>query len=163
MQTLVATELFNRAGRWYLMDDGGVCYTYLESPQVRQSAGRLVLSAHLSSRLGQRVGDNCLGARFSSNVTLSGHLRGAEHQLVLDDLRIDHVDDESTRNALDLALQLDPRMLPRSTTIDISDYLQSEVKSAAGVAVRMEQFRILNIGTQTDAIVVQFEASLTTP
>ena len=161
MQSLVTTELFNRNGRWYLIDDGGICFTYLESPHVRFNTGRLVLTAHLSALLGQRVGENCLGARFSSNVTLSGRLRGADHQLILEDIRIDHVDDESTRNALNLALQLNPDALPRSTSIDLSDYLQTEVKSAAGVSLHMDQFRISTISTDANAIVIQFEVSLT--
>ncbi|MDB6083722.1 MAG: hypothetical protein JWN43_1603 [Gammaproteobacteria bacterium] len=42
VQNLVAEQLFNRNGRWYLIDDGGICYTYLESPRVRVVLDRLV-------------------------------------------------------------------------------------------------------------------------
>jgi len=45
VQSLVADQLFNRDGRWYLIDDEGVCYTYLESPHVRIASDRLVLKA----------------------------------------------------------------------------------------------------------------------
>src|SRR5216684_2568885 len=107
IQTLVVEQLFNRAGRWYLSDDGG-CYAYLESPHTQLEADRLVLHAHLSSRLGQRMGNDCVGANFASQVTLSGKLHGSGHLLILDDIRIDRVDDESTRSALNLALQVDP-------------------------------------------------------
>jgi len=44
-------------------------------------------------------GDGCVGADFASNVTLSGKLHGSGHFLILDDIRIDRVDDESARNA----------------------------------------------------------------
>ena len=71
VQSLVAEQLFNREGRWYLIDDEGVCYTYLESPHVRLASDRLVLKAHMVSRLGQRFGNNCIGADFASNVTVS--------------------------------------------------------------------------------------------
>src|SRR5476649_2371253 len=91
VQSLIADQLFNRAGRWYLIDDGGVCYTYLESPHTRLGIDRLILNAHLSARLGQRIGNNCAGADFASNVTLSGKLHAAEHKLILDDIRIDRV------------------------------------------------------------------------
>src|ERR1700675_1062042 len=111
VQTLVVEQLFNRAGRWYLIDDGG-CYTYLESPHTHLALDRLVLHAHLSSRLGQRMGKDCVGADFASNVTLSGKLHGSGHFLILDEIRIDHVDDESTRSALNLALQVDPQIMP---------------------------------------------------
>ena len=43
MQTLVVEQLFDRKGRWYLSDDDGICYTYLEAPHVRLTSGRLVL------------------------------------------------------------------------------------------------------------------------
>ncbi len=103
VQTLVVQQLFDRAGRWYLIDDGG-CYTYLESPHTQLAAERLVLHAHLSSRLGQTIGNMCAGADFASNITLSGKLHGGGHLLILDDIRIDRVDDESTRSALNLAM-----------------------------------------------------------
>src|ERR1039458_10019816 len=56
VQTLVLEQLFDRAGRWYLIDDGD-CYTYLESPHTHIALDRLVLHAHLSSRFGQRMGN----------------------------------------------------------------------------------------------------------
>ena len=122
-----------------------------------------MLAAHLSSFLGQRMGDNCLGARFSSDITLSGRVRSTEHQLILEDIRIDRVADESTRNALTLALQLDPQALPRSAALDLTEYLQTEVNAAGGIALRLDQIRILSAALQSNAIVIQFEMNLTAP
>jgi hypothetical protein len=163
VQTLIAEQLFNRGGRWYLIDDGGVCYTYLESPRARLVAERLVLNAHLSSRLGQRIGNSCAGADLASNVTLSGKLRGAEHKLILDDIRIDRVDDETTRTALDLALQLAPQSIPRSATIDLLELVGKQAPAAGGSAPHIDQFHILNITTRADAVVIQFDVSLSAP
>lgn len=163
VQTMVAEQLFARGGRWYLIDDDGVCYTYLEAPHMRLEADRLVLHAHLSSRLGQRIGNNCAGADFSSNVTLSGKLHGSEHKLILDDIRIDHVDDESTRNALNLALQLDPQLLPRAASIDVFEFIRKEVVADNGSSVQLDQLRILNITTRTDAVIIQFDLGLSAP
>lgn len=162
VQTLVLQQLFNRAGRWYLIDDGG-CYTYLESPQTRLAVDRLVLRAHLSSRLGQRMGKDCVGADFASNVTLSGKLRGNGHVLILDDIRIDRVDDESTRSALNLALQMDPQLVPRSANIDVSDFFRKDVIPAGGSPARLDEVRIVNITTRADAVVIQFNLSLSGP
>lgn len=163
LQTLVAEQLFNRAGRWYLIDDGGVCYTYLESPHTRLESERLVLNAHLSSRLGQRVGNDCLGADFASNVTLSARLRSSEHKLILDDIRIDRVEDESTRDALNLALRLAPQTLPRSASIDLLDLVRKQAVTNGVLPLHFDQFRIVNIATRPDAIVIQFDLSLSTP
>jgi hypothetical protein len=163
VQTLIAEQLFNRDGRWYLIDDGGVCYTYLESPHAHLALDRVVLNAHLSSKLGQRIGNTCAGADFASNVTLSGKLRGTEHKLILDDIRIDRVDDESTRSALDLALQLAPQAMPRSASIDVLDLIGKQALATGGSPVHMDQFHIVNLSTRPEAVVIQFDVSLSAP
>ena len=162
VQTLVFEQLFNRAGRWYLIDDGE-CYTYLESPHTHIALGRLVLHARLSSRFGQRMGNGCVGADFASNVTLSGKLHGSGHFLILDDIRIDRVDDESARNALNLALQVDPQLIPRAANIDISEFVRKDVIAAGGSSARLDEFRIVNITTRPDSIAIQFALSMSVP
>ena len=162
VQTLVLEQLFNRAGRWYLIDNGD-CYSYLESPHTHIALDRLVLRAHLSSRFGQRMGSGCVGADFASNVTLSGKLHGSGHFLILDDIRIDRVDDELARNALNLALQVDPQLIPRAANIDVSEFVRKDVIAAGGSSARLDEFRIVNITTRPDSIVIQFDLSLSVP
>jgi hypothetical protein len=162
VQTLVVEQLFDRAGRWYLIDDGD-CYSYLESPHTHLALDRLVLRAHLSSRLGQRIGNGCVGADFASNVTLSGKLHGSGHFLILDDIRIDRVDDESARNALTLALQVNPQLMPRAANIDVSEFVRKDVIAAGGSSARLDEFRIVNITTRPNSIVIQFDLSLSVP
>jgi hypothetical protein len=162
VQTLVLEQLFIRAGRWYLIDDGD-CYTYLESPHTHLALDRLVLRAHLSSRLGQRIGNGCVGADFASNVTLSGKLHGSGHFLILDDIRIDRVDDESARNALTLALQVNPQLMPRAANIDVSEFVRKDVIAAGGSSTHLDEFRIVNITTRPDSIAIQFELSFSVP
>jgi hypothetical protein len=162
VQTLVVEQLFARGGRWYLIDDGG-CRTYLASPHTHLVVDRLVLQAHLSSRLGQSMGKGCVGADFSSNVTLSGKLRGSGQMLILDDIRIDHIDDESTRSALNLALQIDPQALPRTANIDLAEFIKSNVIAAGGSSARLDEFRIVSITTRPDSVVIHFDLSLSVP
>ena len=162
VQTLVVEQLFNRAGRWYLTDDGG-CYTYLESPHTHLALDRLVLHAHLSSRLGQRMGKDCVGADFASNVTLSGKLHGSGHFLILDDIRIDRVDDEAARNALNLAVQVAPDSIPRTARIDVLESLRRQAFTAGGFAVHVDQIHIASITTRNDTLVIQFDLNLSAP
>jgi len=162
LQTLIVEQLFGRSGRWYLTDDGG-CYAYLAFPQTDLVRGRLVLRARLTARLGQRIGTDCEGADFSSSVALSGKLHGSGHLLTLDDIRIDRVDDESTRNALDLALQIDPQIIPRGANLDVSEFVRHEIVAAGGARTRLDGFRILRIATRADAVVVQFDVRLSVP
>jgi hypothetical protein len=163
VQSLVADQLFNRDGRWYLIDDAGVCYTYLESPHVRLASDRLVLKAHMVSRLGQRFGGNCVGADLASNVTVSGKVRGSDHQLILDDIRIDRVDDESARNALNLALQIAPDSIPRTAQIDVLEALRRQAFTAGAFAVHVDQIHIANITARNDTLVIQFDLNLSAP
>jgi len=163
VQTLVAEQLFNREGRWYLIDDEGVCYTYLESPHVRVASDRLVLKAHMVSRLGQRFGNNCIGADFNTNVTVSGKVRGSDHHLILDDIRVDRVDDEAARNALNLAVQVDPDSIPRTARIDVQESLRKQAFTAGSFAVRVDQIHIASIATRNDTLVIQFDLSMSAP
>ena len=163
VQSLVADQLFNRDGRWYLIDDEGVCYTYLESPHVRLASDRLVLKAHMVSRLGQRFGGNCVGADLASNVTVSGKVRGTDHQLILDDIRIDRVDDEAARNALNLAVQVAPDSIPRTARIDVLEPLRRQAFTSGGFAVHVDQIHIANITTRNDTLVIQFDLNLSAP
>ena len=163
IESLIAGQLFNKGGRWYLIDDGGICYAYLQSPHTRLEGDRLVMNARLTSRLGQRVGDACVGANFASNVTLSGKLRATDRKLVLDDIRIDHVEDEATRSALTLALQIAPQAMPRTASIDVVDLLQRQVVSSGGLPVRIERLHILGLATQSDAVSIQVDMNLSTP
>jgi hypothetical protein len=163
VQTLVADQLFDRKGRWYLTDDEGVCYTYLESPHVRLASDRLVLKAHMVSRLGQRFGNNCVGADLASDVTVSGKIRGSGHQLMLDDIRIDRIEDEAVRNALNLALQVNPDSIPRTARIDVLESLRKQPFTAGSFAVHVDEFHIASITTRNDTLVIQFDMSLSAP
>jgi hypothetical protein len=109
------------------------------------------------------MGNDCVGADFASNVTLSGKLHGSGHFLILDDIRIDRVDDESTRSALNLALQVDPQVMPRAAKIDVYEFVRKDVIAAGGAAARLDDFRIVNITTQADAVVIHFDLSLGVP
>jgi hypothetical protein len=100
---------------------------------------------------------------LASNITLSGKLRGTEHKLILDDIRIDRVDDETTRNALDLALQLAPQAIPRSASIDLLELMGKQAPAAGSSPLHIDQFHILNITTRSDAVVIQFDVGLSAP
>jgi hypothetical protein len=163
VQTLVADQLFDRKGRWYLTDDEGICYTYLESPRVRLASDRLVLKAHMVSRLGQRFGNNCVGTDLASDVTVSGKIRGSGHQLMLDDIRIDRIEDETVRNALNLALQVNPDSIPRTARIDVLESLRKQPFTAGGFAVHVDEFHIASITTRNDTLVIQFDLNLSAP
>ncbi len=162
IQKTVAEQLFNQQGRWYLVDNGP-CFAYFDHPKTRLKEGRLVLDAHLSARIGIQIGDSCAGSDIDANVTLSAKPVGKASSLTLDDIRVDHVDDSTSRDALNVIQQIAPQALPKAFSFDVLTIVRSKSLSAAGVPVTVAQFRILNTETRRDAVVISFDMSLTAP
>jgi hypothetical protein len=162
IQKIVAEQLFAQQGRWYLVDNGP-CYAYFDHPKTRLKEGRLVLDAHLSARIGVPMGDNCVGSDISANVTMSAKPVGKGSSLTLDDIRVDHVDDSASRDALDVIQQIAPQALPKAFSFDVLTLVRSKSLSAVGIPVTVAQFRILSTETRRDAVVITFDMSLTAP
>jgi hypothetical protein len=162
VQKLVAEQLFNQQGRWYLMDNGP-CYIFLESPRTRLASGRVVLDAHLSSRVGVAVGGNCMGSGFASKVTLSGKPVGKASTVTLDDVRVDHVEDGATAQVVDLLQSVTAQALSRAFSLDVLAAVRGAPITAAGIPISLTQFRIADVTTRSDAIVVHFDLSLSAP
>jgi len=162
LQKIITEQLFNKQGRWYLSENGS-CYAYLEGPHTRLKQGRLLLDAHLSAHIGVDVGDSCLGSVFSSNVTLSGRLVGQASTLTLDDIHIDHVDDEAAREVFEVVQAAAPQALPRVLKLDVLAAVRAAPINAAGVVVSVTQFRIIDVVTRPDAVVIHYDLSSSTP
>jgi hypothetical protein len=60
------------------------------------------MNAHLSSRAGLAVGGSCVGTGLASDVQMSSKSVGSGSQLTLQDIKIDNVADDATRQVLDL-------------------------------------------------------------
>ena len=118
IQKLIAEQLFSQQGRWYLIDNGP-CYAFFDRPKTRLTDGRLVLNARLSARIGIQIGDNCAGTDMASNVTMSAKPVGKGSSLTLDDIRFDHMDDSTSRDAINAIQQIAPQALPKAFSFDL--------------------------------------------
>jgi hypothetical protein len=159
LQTLVVDSVFKDQGRWYLAK--GKCFAYLERPHVALEAGRVIINAHLSSRLGLTVGDSCLGTEMMSDVRVSGKLVGSGSHIEIDDIRIDNVQDESTRQVIELLQSATGRSLPQSVSIDLLPMLKPASVPGTDINVSATNLAIANVSTLADAVDVQFEVKLT--
>jgi hypothetical protein len=159
VQALVLATIFNDHGKWYFAK--GTCYAYLERPRIALAAGRLVIDGHLASRVGLEVGNSCVGTDFASEVQISGRFVGAGSQITLDDIRIDSVKDESTRQALDLLQTAAGTSLPRAVNIDLLTLLDPAAVPGTAIKVTMTQLDIARVTTQPDRVKVDFEMKLT--
>ena len=158
LQTLVVASVFKDQGRWYLAK--GKCYAYLERPHVALDAARVIIDAHLSSQLGLTVGDSCLGAQMMSDVRVSGKLVGSGSHIEIDDIRIDNVQDESTRQVIELLQSATGGALPKSVNIDLLPLLKPTSVPGTDIKVSATNLAITKVETLAEAVDVQFEIEL---
>jgi hypothetical protein len=159
LQTLVAASVFKDQGRWDLVK--GRCYAYLERPHVALDAARVIIDAHLSSRLGLTVGDSCVGTELASDVRVSGKLVGSGSHIEIDDIRIDNVQDESTRKVIELLQSATGGTLPKSVNIDLLPLLKPTSVPGMDIRVSATNLAIAGVATHADAVDVDFEIKLT--
>src|SRR3984957_13985480 len=158
LQTLVVASVFKDQGRWYLAK--GKCYAYLERPHVALDAGRVIIDAPLSSQLGLMVGDSCIGAAMMSDVRVSGKLVGSGSHIEIDDIRIDNVQDESTRKVIELLQSATGGALPKSVNIDLLPLLKPTGVPGTDIKVSATNLAIAKVTTLADTVDVQFEIEL---
>ena len=157
-QDLIAKGAFNENGRWYLQR--GNCYAYLEYPKVSLANQRVVLDAHLSSRLGTTLFGDCVGPGFASNVTLSGRPAASGTRLILQDIRIDRIDDKATRNVIDIIETVSGKVLPSVFDIDLQPSLKNGLAELKGVQLELEAFSIRQVLAEPGRITLDFDFRL---
>lgn len=158
VHALVLASIFKDQGKWYLAK--GACYAYLDRPRTALAGGRLIIDGHLSSRVGLQVGDSCVGTDFVSDVQLSGRFVGAGSQITLNDIRIDNVKDDSTRQALELLQSAAGNSLPRAVNIDLLQLLNPASVPGTAIKVAVSELEIARVTTQADRVTVQFDIKL---
>ena len=158
VQALVLQTIFNDQGKWYFAK--GTCYAYLERPHIGLAAGRLIIDGHLSSRVGLDVGNSCVGTDFASDVKLSGRFVAAGSKITLNDIRIDKVNDDSTRQALELLQSAAGASLPRAVNIDLLQLLRPTIVPGTAIKVAVTGLDITGVTTQPDKVTVDFEMKL---
>ena len=158
IQAIVLATIFSDQGKWYFAK--GTCYAFVDRPRVALAAGRLIIDGHLSSRVGLDVGNTCVGTEFDSDVRLSGRFIGAGSQITLNDIRIDNVKDDSTRQALELLQSAAGTSLPRAVHIDLLELVKPNIAPGTGIRVAVTGLEIGTVTTQTDKVTVDFEMKL---
>ncbi len=158
VQALVVATLFQEQGKWYLAK--GTCYAYLERPHTALIGGRLIIDGHLSSRVGLEMGNSCVGTEFASDVRLSGHFMGAGSKITLNDIRVDNVKDDSTRQALELLQSAAGGALPRAVDFDLLQLLKPTVVPGMAIKIAVTGLEIQRVTTQPDRVTVEFEMKL---
>ena len=131
--------MFNDHGKWFLLK--GTCYAYLERPRIGLAAGRLTIEAPLRSsgtRCGRFVRGH--GIRLGRQIVRPPCRGGlADH---LNDIRIDNVKDDSTRQALELLQSAAGTSLPSAVDIDLLQLLKPTVVPGTTIRVAVTHLNI---------------------
>jgi hypothetical protein len=110
--------------------------------------------------LGVTVGDSCIGAEMMSDVRVSGKLVGSGSHIEIDDIRIDNVQDESTRKVIELLQSATGGALSKSVNIDLLPLLKPTGVPGTDIKVSATNLAITKVETLADAVDVQFEIEL---
>jgi hypothetical protein len=161
LQALVASQLFEDGGRWHLQR--GACHAYLERPVVALSAGRLIVNAHLSAKLGFEASGSCVGVDLASNVALSGIPRGSGSELSVQDIRVDRADDDSTRQALELLLGVASDAVSRALKIDLMTVVKPTAVPGLPMPARVTRLVITDVVTGQRSVTVRFDLGVAIP
>jgi len=93
-------QFFTDKGRFWINNADACNQSWLESPKVTASAGRLRIGVFFSGRVGASVGGQCMGGADAFNVTASGKPFFRDGRLGVEDIRIDSISKEIYRPLL---------------------------------------------------------------
>ena len=151
VEKLLTQALFANNGRLNLKS--GVCYAYLETPSAELNGGRV-----LSARLGQEVAGSCLGVGLASWTTVSGRPTSNGGMVKLEDIRIDNVDDPTTRLLLEAGLV---PALPKAIELDVLKAVRTMLQaSGTSFEVAVDSFSIQSVTAAEDRLAVKFDFRL---
>jgi hypothetical protein len=120
-------EVFDAQGRYHLVTPTTCTYSYLDSPSVSISGGRLRIKSHLTSQAASQVGKECVGGSDEFDVTLSGRPVYRAEKIVIDDIKLDDVSDLAWRPLLEVFIK---RAAPKMLEINLRQALQRTLKDA---------------------------------
>jgi len=111
-------QFFTNKGRFWLNNTDACNQSWLESPKVTASGGRLRIGALFSGRVGAQVGGQCVGGADAFNVTASGKPFYRDGRLGVEDIRIDSLSKEIYRPLLQPVFS---SMVPKALDVNLKE------------------------------------------
>ena len=111
-------QFFTDKGRFWLNNSDACNQSWLESPKVTASAGRLRIAAFFSGRMGAQIGGQCVGGADAFNATASGKPFYRDGRLGIEDIRIDSLSKEIYRPLLQPVFS---SMVPKALDINLKE------------------------------------------
>jgi hypothetical protein len=111
-------QFFTDKGRFWLNKTDACNQSWLESPKVTASAGRLRIGVLFGGRVGAQVGGECVGGADAFNVTASGKPFYGGGRLGVEDIRIDSLSKEIYRPLLQSVFN---SMVPKALDVNLKE------------------------------------------
>jgi hypothetical protein len=111
-------QFFTDKGRFWLNKTDACNQSWLESPKVTASAGRLRIGVFFSGRVGAQVSGQCVGGADAFNVTASGKPFYRDGRLGVEEIRIDSLSKEIYRALLQPVLS---SMVPKALDVNLKE------------------------------------------
>ena len=150
-------QFFTDKGRFWLNNTDACNHSWLESPKVTASAGRLRIGVLFSGRVGAQVGGQCVGGSDTFNATASGKPFYRDGRLGIEDIRIDSLSKEIYRPLLQPVFS---SMAPKALDVNLKETVvglmagrtapyEVEIKELVAIEVTADADRV-NVRLQFD-------------
>jgi hypothetical protein len=151
-------QFFTDKGRFWLNNADACNQSWLESPKVTASGGRLRIGALFSGRVGAQVGGQCVGGADTFNATASGKPFFRDGRLGVEDIRIDSLSKEIYRPLLQPVFS---SMVPKALDVNLKETV---VKLLAGrtapYEVQINEIVATEVSADADRVNVKLQFDL---
>jgi hypothetical protein len=151
-------QFFTDKGRYWLSNADVCNQSWLESPKVTASAGRLRIGVLFSGRVGASVGGQCMGGADAFNVTASGKPFFRDGRLGVEDIRIDSLSKEIYRPLLQPVFS---SMVPKALDVNLKETVVALMAGrTAPYEVQINELIATEVSADADRVNVKFQFDL---
>jgi hypothetical protein len=163
LERTLAKQLFNaEGGRYYIRGKAdSPCYVYAEDPKVSFNADRIVVHVKTHSKLGTSIKGTCLGVSLNAEADVSIVPEAEGESIGFRDARVDNLTESKELNYF--LIPFLSKKLPQEMKINAADQLRAVISTSTqsiGYEIKLDEMKIHSMMVSGDALVVDFDGSL---
>jgi hypothetical protein len=135
LEKVVKGRLFTDEGKYRLAKPHKCNHPYLETPSTEIRQGRVYLRARFAGRVGREIAGVCLSTGEPSWITVSGKPTVAGEVLILNDVKVEHVEKRAVR---EIAKTLIENALGPSLKLNVRELIQQHLSPASTAPYTLE-------------------------
>jgi len=151
-------QYFTDKGRFWLNNTDACNLSWLESPKVTASGGRLRFNVLFSGRVGAQVSGQCVGGADTFHATASGKPFYRDGRLGVEDIRIDSLSKEIYRPLLQPVFSY---MMPKALDINLKETVVALMAGrTAPYEVEVRELIATEVSADADRVNVRLQFDL---